>query len=131
MAKTIASGGGIQSRVTQHFTGVSGGVKQEPKPRAANVEGVAQQGAATAFTKRPLFDGAGYSTKPMPASGVPGYFNAAKAGPGSGRTIMPSGTQSHYGPNAPNATNRAPDPPATAQRGPDILKMYGPERGRG
>ena len=71
------------------------GYKTEPKPRAANVAGVAQQGVSTAFKKEPLFNGPGYSTRPQ---GDTGIANATKglagAGPGGfGRTIYASGSQ--------------------------------------
>ena len=120
---TIKSGGGINSNKTVQSR--SGG-KVEPKAKAANVAGVAQQGMATAFKKEPLTQGKGYEPSPMAPTGAPGKYNAATQGPGSQRTIYRSGTQSQYGPNAPNAVNRAPDPPATAP-GRDILSDYGPE----
>ena len=91
MVKTILSGGGFNSNKTVH----SQGYKTEPKPRAANVAGVAQQGVSTAFKKEPLFNGPGYSTRPQ---GDTGIANATKglagAGPGGfGRTIYASGSQ--------------------------------------
>jgi len=104
--------------------------KVEPVANRANVEGVAQQGAATAFHKKPIIQGRGYEPAAMPATGVPGKYNAKTQGPGSLRTVYHSGAQSHYGPNPSNAVNRSPDPPATGNRGRDILKDYGPERGR-
>ena len=87
----ITSGGGYNSNKTVH----SRGYKTEPKPRAANVAGVAQQGISTAFAKEPLFNGPGCSTKPQ---GDTGIANARKgpegAGPGGmGRTIYGSGSQ--------------------------------------
>src|SRR5215467_8971636 len=104
------TGGGIQSsRVVQSRAGY----KVEPDARRANVEGVAQQGMATAFRKEPVIQGKGYEPTAMPATGVPGYFNSAKVGPGSGRTIMKSGSQSQYGPSAASAVDRSPDPPAS------------------
>ena len=122
---TILTGGGYGS--SQHKD-MRAGVKVEPVANKANVAGVAQQGMATAFKKEPITQGKGYEPKSMPASGVPGYFNAAKEGPGSGRTIYRSGGQHQYGSPAPNAVNRSPDPPATGNRGQDILSSYGKDR---
>ena len=121
----VGEGGGYRSRPN---TNVKAGVKVEPTAHKANVAGVAQQGMATAFKKEPITQGKGYEPKSMPASGVPGYFNAAKEGPGSGRTIYRSGGQHQYGSPAPNAVNRSPDPPATGNRGQDILSSYGKDR---
>ena len=45
------TGGGIKSNKTVQ----SRGYKTEPKPKAANIAGVAQQGISTAFAKEPLF----------------------------------------------------------------------------
>jgi len=109
MAKAV-SGGGINSRVTRHFTGY----KREPVAKAQNVDAVAQQGRAVDFQRKPLEAGSGYTPQAMPATGIPGKFNAAKAGPGSGRTVYPSGGQSTYGPVAKGIKDSAPDIPATA-----------------
>jgi hypothetical protein len=72
------------------------GYKTEPKPRAANVAGVAQQGVSTAFKKEPLFNGPGYSTKPQGDTGIANARQGpAGAAPGGmGRTIYRSGSQS-------------------------------------
>ena len=60
--------------------------KVEPKSRAADPEGVAQQGLSVQFEKAPVLGGRGYSvTGPRPAA----------AGPGGGRTIHKSGSQGH------------------------------------
>ena len=126
MARTIMSGGGYNSRNVNHGYEP----KTEPKTHRGNVAGVAQQGMSTHFRKEPITQGKGYEPKAMPASGVPGYYNAAKEGPGSGRTIYKSGGQHQYGSPAPNAVNKAPDPSATGTIGRDILRDYGPERGR-
>lgn len=108
------TGGGISgNKVVQSRAGY----KVEPKTHKGNPAGVAQQGMATAFKKEPIIQGKGYEPKAMPATGVPGYFNASKAGPGSGRTIMKSGSQAQYG-------KAVPDP---APRPRDILSQYGPE----
>jgi hypothetical protein len=119
----IKSGGGITSNKLVQAKGY----KTEPKPHAVNPVSVSTLGVATQFKKPPLVQGKGCSTAPMPATGGPGVYNAAKQGPGSLRTVYKSGLQSHYGSNPPNAVNRAPDPPATTP-GKDILSMYGPER---
>jgi hypothetical protein len=117
------TGGGIQSnKVVQDRKG-----KQEPVTHKANVPSVAQQGLTTQFPKAPLTQGPGYEPKPVPATGVPGRFNSAAQGPGSGRTVYGSGSQSTYGPVNPGQVNRSPDPPATGGPGRDILSGYGPE----
>src|SRR5262245_53697122 len=104
------TGGGIQgNKVKQSRFGY----KVEPKAEKVNVEAVGQQGAALAFARRPLIQGAGYTPKPMGPTGVPGKFNAAQQGPGSGRTVYPSGAQSTYGNVNPGQRDRAPDVPAT------------------
>jgi len=83
---TILTGGGYGSR--QHID-----KKVEPVTHRGNVAGVAQQGMATAFRKEPLIQGKGYESGPMPATGVRGIYNSATSGPGSGRTVYPSGSQ--------------------------------------
>jgi len=115
------TGGGYNSSV------VNNGYrpKVEPVANRASPAGVAQQGAALAFKREPVIQGRDYEPSKMGPTGVPGYFNAAKAGPGSGRTIYPKGSVAHYGPNPPNAVNRAPDPSATGTRGRDILSEFG------
>jgi hypothetical protein len=119
----IKSGGGINSnKVVQSRDGQ----KVEPVTHKANPAGVAQQGLATAFKKEPLTQGQGYEPKAMGPTGVPGQYNSSAQGPGSGRTVYRSGSQSTYGPVNPGQVNRAPDPPATAP-GRDILSDYGPE----
>src|SRR5215472_15514012 len=102
MVKTILSGGGYNSNKTVH----SRGYKTEPKPRAANVAGVAQQGMATAFKKEPMLNGPGYSTKPQGDTGIANARKGpASAGPGGfGRTIYASGSQSP----TPTAREMAP-----------------------
>src|SRR5262249_32899713 len=97
------TGGGIQgNKVTQSRAGY----KVEPAANKASPAGAGQLGAAVQFRKEPLIQGKGYNPSGVPATGVPGKFNSAAQGPGSGRTIYPSGGQSRYGPNAPNAVNR-------------------------
>jgi len=119
----IKSGGGINSnKVVQSRKGQ----KVEPVTHRGNVPGVAQQGMAVQFEKEPLTSGKGYEPQKMGPTGVPGKFNSAAQGPGSGRTIHPTGSQSQYGPAAPGEVNRTPDPPATAP-GRDILSDYGSE----
>jgi hypothetical protein len=118
----ITSGGGYNSRVVKHDRKT----KQEPVAHKANPAGVADQGMAVQYRKEPLQQGKGYEPKPMGSTGVPGYFNSAQQGPGSGRTIHKSGAQSQYGPVNPGVQNRAPDPPATVP-GRDILSDYGKE----
>jgi hypothetical protein len=109
------SGGGIQSRVVKQ----SKAYKSEPVANKASPAGANQLGAATAFRKEPLIQqGKGLNPPGVGATGVPGYFNSAKAGPGSGRTIMKSGSQSQYGPVNPGEPRPAPR---------DILSEFGPE----
>jgi hypothetical protein len=126
MVRTILTGGGYNSTQVKHSTAP----KVEPKARAGNVAGVAQQGAATAFQKEPLIQGKGYEPSAMAPTGAPGKYNANREGPGSQRTVYKSGSQSQYGSSAASAVNRAPDPPATRPGG-DILSGYGPEMKRG
>jgi hypothetical protein len=121
--RTLIGTGGARSKLTQTYA-----PKKEPVAKAQSVEAVAQQGAALRFPHKPLESGPGYTSKPMPPTGVPGHYNSKTSGPGSLRTVMKSGRQSHYGSNPPNAVNTAPDPSSTGTRGRDILSDYGPER---
>jgi hypothetical protein len=118
----IKSGGGITMNKVSHASGP----KREPIARAVSPAAVSQMGVATPFPKEPLHQGKGYSQGPMPPTGIPGKYNSAWEGPGSGRTIYRTGAQNLYGPVNPGERNRAPDPPAT-KPGRDILSMYGPE----
>jgi hypothetical protein len=107
------TGGGYGSR--QH-TDKKAGQKVEPRSTAINPTGVSQAGVSTAFRKEKVEAGLGYSTKVMPPTGI---ANAIKgppgAGPGGGRTIYKSGSQS---PTAP-----AREMPA----GRNTLAEYGPD----
>jgi hypothetical protein len=115
MAKAV-SGGGITSN-KYHTTKA---YKVEPVANKASPAGANQLGAAVQFRKEPLIQqGKGLNPPPVGPTGVPGYFNSAKAGPGSGRTIMRSGSQSTYGPVNPGEPKPAPR---------DILSEFGPER---
>jgi hypothetical protein len=78
-------------------------------------------GASTQFVKQPLQAGKGYEPKSMGPTGVPGKYNAATQGPGSGRTVHPSGSQSTYGKVNPGEPRQAPR---------DILSEFGPERSK-
>jgi hypothetical protein len=113
------TGGGISgNKVVQSR---SGG-KVEPKARAVNPEAVVQQGMATAFPKREMFNGPGYTTKPQGDTGIAGATKGpAGAGPGGyGRTIYKAGSQS--------STPQAREMPA----GRDTLSEFGPDvPGRG
>jgi hypothetical protein len=117
--RTILSGGGINSNKTLQS---KAGGKVEPKAKAVNPAGAAQQGLAVQFEKQPLEAGKGYSPGKMGSTGI---ANASKgpsgAGPGGyGRTIYKSGSQS--------PTPQAREMPA----GRDILSEYGPDMpGRG
>ena len=117
----VRSGGGPDSRNVSH--------RYEPKvnpvANKASPAGANQLGQAVQFRKEELIQqGKGYNPVGVPATGVPGKFNAAAQGPGSGRTVYPSGSQTQYGPPATNAVNRTPDVPATTP-GRDILRDYG------
>src|SRR5262249_13666402 len=114
---TIKSGGGINSNKTVQS---KSGWKVDPTAHAANVAGVAQQGMAVAFKKEPLIQGKGYESKPVPATGVKGTYNAATQGPGSQRTVHPKGSQAEYGNAGPQAMRTNPMP-----AGKDILSEYG------
>jgi hypothetical protein len=61
--------------------------KVEPKSKAASPEGVAQMGMALAFKHHPMLEGRGYAP--------PGPDRPA-LGPGGGRTIYRSGSQSKH-----------------------------------
>ena len=110
----IKSGGGI----TSNKLVTSKGYKTEPVANKASPAGAGQLGAAVQFRKEPLIQGKGYNPAPVPATGI---ANARKgpseAGPGSGRTIYKSGSQS-------------PTPPVSKPvgAGRDILSEFGPER---
>jgi hypothetical protein len=87
---TIKSGGGISSnKVVQSRSGV----KVEPVIHRGNVAGVGQIGLQHAFKPEPILQGKGYEPKSMPPTGVKGSYNSATSGPGSGRTVYPSGSQ--------------------------------------
>ena len=120
------SGGGIQSRVVSNVYRP----KVEPVANKASPAGAGQLGAAVQFRKEPLIQGRGYNPAGVPATGIPGKYNAKTSGPGSLRTTYASGSQSHYGATALSAVNKAPDPSATGNRGRDILSDFGPERRR-
>jgi len=82
---------------------------------------------AVQFKKEPLQQGAGYEPGKVGSTGIAGAtYNAAKAGPGSQRTIYKSGSQMQHGPVAQGSRNTAPDVPGTVP-GRDILSDYGPE----
>jgi hypothetical protein len=107
------TGGGIQSNKVVR----SNAPKQEPKPHAVSPGAVDMQGQATAFKKPPLVSGKGYQP--------PGPNWNTQQGPGSNRVIYRTGSQALHGKVVPGEVNRAPDPPATGNRGRDILSDYG------
>jgi hypothetical protein len=86
----IKSGGGLNSRQVSHVRET----KSEPVSKAVSPAGVNQMGVATQFRKEPVISGKGYSPAEMPATGIKGTFNSASQGPGSGRTVYGSGSQS-------------------------------------
>jgi hypothetical protein len=101
--KSVQSGSGGGANVKHSAKG-----KQEPKSSAMSVEAVAQQGMALAFKHRAsLVSGKGYTGGKMGDDGSRSYFNAAKEGPGAGRTIHRSGTQSRN--PATHALPKKPD----------------------
>jgi hypothetical protein len=118
MKHSILGTGGAK-KVVQSYS-----PKKEPVAKKASPAGISQMGVSVQFKREPIISGSGYTPAKMPSTGVPGYFNAAKQGPGSGRTIMRSGAQSHYGSNPPNAINTVRDVPAT-KPGRDILGDFG------
>src|SRR2546430_16218351 len=84
------TGGGIQSN--KYVT--SKAPKVEPKAKAMSPEAVAQQGAATAFRKPPLVQGAGYTPAKVGPTGIgKATVRPDTPGPGSGRTTYASGSQ--------------------------------------
>jgi hypothetical protein len=101
------SGGGISSN---KVTSSKSAWKVEPKAQAVSPAGVNQMSLSTQFRKDPLAQGAGYSTKPMGSTGIANArFNSASAGPGSGRTIYKSGSQSPTPPAKPVRPGRSFD----------------------
>ena len=102
-------------KLTQGKTVQSRNPKAEPVAHKASPEGVNQMGVSTAFKKEPVISGRGYEPQAMPATGMRGTFNSASQGPGSGRTVYGSGSQS--------PTPTAQEMPA----GREILGEYGPE----
>jgi hypothetical protein len=106
----IVSGGGISSN--KYHTSKAG-QKVEPVSRKVSEAAAAQLGRAEQFKKPPLEAGRGYTPAAMAPTGVRGTFNSASQGPGSGRTIHPSGSQS--------PTPQAREMP----KGRDTLSEYG------
>jgi hypothetical protein len=107
MKMKSGGGGGYGSSVR------SNAPKVEPKSKAISPGGVSQAGVSTAFKKENVVFGRGYEPAPMPATGVKGTFNSASQGPGSGRTVYGSGSQS--------PTLQAKEMP----KGRDTLSEYG------
>ena len=107
------TGGGINSRQVVQSNASR---KVEPTSTKINPAGVAQQGVSTAFRKSPIEQGRGYEPSKMGPTGIANAtFNSSREGPGSGRTIFKSGSQS-------------PTPPAREMpAGRDTLSEYGPE----
>src|SRR5262249_61251602 len=92
MAKAILTGGGANS--TKVVQSRSGG-KVEPRSTAIDPAGISQRDVSTAFRKTPVEVGPGYSPGKMPATGIANARQGpAGAGPGGGRTIYKSGSQS-------------------------------------
>ena len=106
------TGGGYGSRPTSHVQAP----KVEPVSHRANPAGAAQLGRSVNFRKEPLEQGRGYEPSKMGPTGIANAtFNASQQGPGSGRTIFKSGSQS-------------PTPPAREMpTGRNTLSEYGPE----
>src|SRR5262245_23123306 len=102
MARSIMSGGGYNSRVVKH----DHKYKQEPVTHRGNPAGVAQQGISTAFRKEPITQGKGYEPAAMGPTGVRGTYNPATQGPGSQRTVHPTGSQSATPPAREMAPSR-------------------------
>lgn len=88
----IVSGGGITSN---KYKTSKAGQKVEPVSHKANVAGVAQQGMSAQFRKEPIISGPGYTPAKVGSTGIANAkFNSASQGPGSGRTLYRSGSQS-------------------------------------
>jgi hypothetical protein len=104
------SGGGITSN---KYRTSKAGEKVEPIAKKASPAGAAQLGMGVQFKREPLVQGKGYEPKAMGPTGVRGTFNSASQGPGSGRTIHASGSQS--------PTPQAREMP----KGRDTLSEYG------
>jgi hypothetical protein len=100
----IKSGGGLNSNKTVQ----SKQRKSEPVSHKGNVAGVAQQGLALQFKRQPITSGKGYE----PPKGI---APNTQVGPGAGRTIHRSGSQSATPPAKPMPEGR------------NILAEYGPE----
>jgi hypothetical protein len=125
MASKPVSGGGIRSSVVKNV-GVRTGSRSADKLSPA---GVSQLGYAPGDRPRPGGGHTGQSTalpvfvgaKPQAAMlGNAKALDIGREGPGTGRTVMRSGSQAQHGPVA------GPGP----VQGRDILGGFGPERRR-
>ena len=108
-------GGGYGSKNVVH----SRNPKTEPDAHAVDKDAVSQVGQALGF-KAPnsLYEGEGYNAPPR--------RTPWSVGPGQGRSVMSSGSQSTHGPVARGEADTAPDVPAT-RTGRDILSGFGPD----
>jgi hypothetical protein len=93
MAKA-RSGGGITGNKNVKI-GVKGG---SPKTNVVNPAGATQLGAMVVKNPVPLYAGQAKAAVPM---GNALATNVGKGGPGTGRTVYPSGTQSRTPPAIP------------------------------
>lgn len=107
------SGGGITSNKLVQ-TSVRAGA---PRANVMSPAGVAQQGLKHAFIAEPLSRA---TMKSVPL-GNQVALNVGKGGPGSGRTVMRSGTQGTHGQVIAS----------TRPAGRDILGEFGPNRTKG
>jgi len=82
-APRAKSGGGIGMRHVTHVTAP----KTEPRSHSVDPGRASQIGQSTAFAKAPLYGGRGYSPPVGPT-------NNLAQGPGAGREVLRSGSQS-------------------------------------
>src|SRR5262245_61554378 len=110
--RTIKSGGGIESNQVKSKHEAT---REKPKVHRVPPGGVDQLGAkvATKSAYEPIHEGRGYKASEF--GNV--LAERGKAGPGSNRTIHPSGSQSLHGEEV-----RSDRP-----QGRDILSSYGPD----
>jgi hypothetical protein len=107
------TGGGISGNKNVNVGVRTGAASKGSSPAAAG-----QIGASTAFKRDQVDAQRGYNASQL---GNALATNVGKGGPGTGRTVMPCGSQGTHGPVAGQ-----PRPP-----GRDILSSFGPEKSKG
>src|SRR5262245_10088871 len=111
MAKARSGGGITSNKLVRPSVKVG-----PPSTNKVNPERVAQIGAETQFTKPPLITG----TMPQVPLGNAVALNVGAGGPGTGRTIYKTGSQSQHGPAIG----------LTKPTGRDILSQFGPDKSK-